>query len=160
MNQQPTKETKAHMHDCYYREHMTARLKKTMFNTASFIQVIIGSTIMADVMNGWLLGFLITALSAYLFVFKPSEASGIARQQSFEYEKIIHRSHSMSEDEINAALIDLSEHDSDIPGCLVKPAYIRALIAAGYSSERIDREINTLTLCERITAFISGGIPH
>lgn len=160
MNQQPTKEIKAHMHDCYYREHMTARLKKTMFNTASFIQVILGSTIMADAMNGWLLGFLITILSAYLFVLKPSEASSIARKQSLEYQKIIHRSHSMSESEIGTALIDLSEHDTDTPRFLIRPAYIRSLIAAGYPSERIDREINTLTLCERVTAFISGGIPR
>ncbi|MFJ5443571.1 hypothetical protein [Pectobacterium sp. CHL-2024] len=160
MNQHPTKETKAHMHDCYYREHMTARLKKTTFNTASFIQVILGSTVMADVMNSWLLGFFIMILSAYLFVFKPGEASGIARQQSFEYEKIIHRSNSMSEDEIKTALIDLAEHDSDIPGNLVKPAYIRSLIAAGYSADRIDKEISTLTRCERFFAFISGGIPR
>ncbi|MDR8481517.1 hypothetical protein [Serratia nevei] len=160
MTEQLTKSTKAHMYDCYYREQMTTKLNKSLFNLVSFIQVVLGSTVMADVFNGWLLGFLIMILSSYLFVYKPSEYAASAKQQAFEYEKIIHRSSSLSEVDIKTALAELSEHDSDIPGGLIKPAYIRAIVAAGFSDEYVSQQIRTLTLKERLCAFLGGGIPR
>lgn len=160
MTEQLSKNTKAHMYDCYYREQMTTKLNKSLFNLVSFFQVILGSTVMADVFNGWLLGFLIMILSSYLFVYKPSEYGAAAKQQAFEYEKIIHRSVSMSELDIKSALAELSEHDSDIPGGLIKPAYIRAIIAAGSSDDFVSQQLQTLTLKERLCAFLSGGIPR
>lgn len=148
------------LHYNYHQEHMTESFNRRVFNFVSFIQVVMGGTIMADYTKGLIPGLVITLLSAYMFIYKPGEAASKARQQSKRYERLINRLPSISRQELTNSLSDVAEFDSTIVGSLVKPAYIRAAISTGTPTETIESERKTLNWMERISAFIAGGIPH
>lgn len=160
MNAKPDHTEIFQLHYCYYLEHMTECFHRRVFNFVSFVQVIMGGTIMADFSKGFIPGLVITALSAFMFVYKPGEIAGNARLQARRYERLMNRQTTISQAELINALSDCAEFDSSILGSLIKPAYVRAAIATGCNSEVIIKERQSLSGLERIFAFISGGIPH
>ncbi|WP_133624049.1 hypothetical protein [Erwinia sp. LJJL01] len=160
MNDKPDHTEIFQLHYSYYLEHMTEGFNRRVFNFVSFVQVVMGGTIMADFTKGLIPGLVITLLSAFMFVYKPGEIASKAKQQSKRYERLINRLPSITRDELVNSLSDSSEFDSSVPGSLTKPAYIRAAISTGSDPDTIDKEIMSLGKLERVYTFISGGIPH
>ncbi|EPN2803304.1 hypothetical protein ACTWOG_000953 [Serratia marcescens] len=159
MSQQPTHDEVFHLYNSYFREHMTARFYRRIFNAVCFLQVVLGSTFMANIAASWFAGFVVTLLSAYMFVCKPGEISSAAKAQSLRYEKLIQSLGAQSDRSLRADLAKIVEDDIEIPGALINPAYIRAAIATGCANDDVLAQLHNLTLPERIYSFIAGGIP-
>ncbi|MEG2114934.1 MAG: hypothetical protein RRZ38_13710, partial [Hafnia sp.] len=66
MSQQPTSQQRFNLYDAYFREYLTARFHRNIFNLVCFIQVILGSAYMANLASGWIAGLLTATLSTYI----------------------------------------------------------------------------------------------
>lgn len=159
MTQQLGREQRQLVYYSYYMENMTATFRRNIFNFISFIQVVLGSAIMADISSHFFAGLLMTLFSTYIFVYKPGEKASSAKKQARRYEKLINILDTINLNQLNDRLSDYIDQDSDPIHLLTRPAYIKAAIAVGYSHEELEEEINNLTFSERIASFIAGGIP-
>lgn len=151
------------VHDLYYShalEDMTAIFHRNIFNLISFIQVILSSTVMADITNLFPVGLLMAAFTSYLFIYKPGEIAGKAKEQARRYEKMISDIDDMSITEYKRRLGECIESDSSAPGALKKAAHIKADIATATNCDGVSKRINSLTISEKIYVFFSGGIQH
>ncbi|MEG1653686.1 MAG: hypothetical protein RR390_09345, partial [Hafnia sp.] len=115
MSQQPTSQQRFNLYDAYFREYLTARFHRNIFNLVCFIQVILGSAYMANLASGWIAGLLTATLSTYILIYRPGEVSSSAQRQAQRYEKLIHRIDRHTGAEIAECIISLSEDDSHIP---------------------------------------------
>lgn len=158
MTLQLGREDKQNVYNSYYIEYMTAAFQRNIFNLFSFVQVVLGSTVMANISNTFVAGLFMTLLSAYIFVYKPGEKSTNAKQQAKRYEKLISNLDAITHDELKNRLHDYVDQDSDPIGLIIRPAYIRAAIAVGCSRDELKTEIESLTFFERTAARIAGGI--
>ncbi|EBP3999591.1 hypothetical protein S301_13155 [Salmonella enterica subsp. enterica] len=159
MNKQPDNHQMLTVYNSYFTEFMTERLNQRMINLLIFAQVVLSSAIMADVAHTFVAGLFIAVISAFLLVYKPGEKAGNARIQSRRYERLIHRINAADTCDVPALLIEYAEFDSEISGSLIRPAYIRAMVACGKKNDEIQMEISRLTRTERLVAWFSGGIP-
>lgn len=155
MSQQPTSQQRFNLYDAYFREYLTARFHRNIFNLMCLTQVILGSAFMANVASGWVAGLVTTLLSTYILIYRPGEVSSAAQRQVLRYEKVIHRIDRYTSDELAECVINLSEDDSHIPGPLIKPAYIKSDIAINNDSDRTKSMIKELSFCERVFLFIA-----
>lgn len=159
MSQQPTHSETFHLYNSYFREHMTSRFYRHIFNFICFVQVVLGSTFMANIAASWFAGFTVTLLSAYIFVCKPGEIASSAKAQALRYERLIHSLNDTDAQSLKDSVSKLAEDDTETPGSLLNPAYIRAAIATGCANDDIYSQCDNLTPLERIYSFIAGGIP-
>jgi len=151
------------IHDLYYfhaLEDMTATFHRNIFNLISFIQVLLSTTVMADIANLFPVGLLMAVLTTYLFIYKPGEIAGKAKEQARRYEKMISAIGDMSVNEYMRRLDDSIDNDSPAPGALKKAAHIKADIATATNIEGTDARIRSLTIGERFYVFFAGGIQH
>lgn len=151
------------VHDLYYfhaLEDMTAIFHRNIFNLISFIQVLLSTTVMADIANLFPVGLLMAILSTYLFIYKPGEISGKAKEQARRYEKMISAIDDMTINEYKRRLDESVDNDSPAPGTLKKAAHIKADIATNTNPEEIPSRIRSLTAGERFYVFFAGGIQY
>ncbi|MDM3291603.1 hypothetical protein OGW02_18325 [Citrobacter sp. Ce105] len=151
------------IHDLYYfhaLEDMTATFHRNIFNLISFIQVLLSTTVMADIANLFPVGLLMAVLTTYLFIYKPGEIAGKAKEQARRYEKMISAIGDMSVNEYMRRLDDSIDNDSPAPGALKKAAHIKADIATATNIEGTDARIRSLTAGEKFYVFFAGGIQH
>ncbi|ELM3527138.1 hypothetical protein RYQ66_000523 [Salmonella enterica] len=160
MNQQPVTTVSHDMrfraYEYYFREFITWKYYRNIFNAACFIQVLLGSAFMADIANGWGAGFIATVIASYIFVYNPGAIAHSAREQCARYEKIIHRLDSLADAEISSTFSSLSDSDTCISDRVMSVAYILADTAVNGITERTATLKNNLTYSERVIVFISG----
>ncbi|EOX8392826.1 hypothetical protein [Salmonella enterica] len=160
MNQQPVTPVSADMrfraYEAYFREYLTEKLYRNVFNAACFLQVLLGSAFMADIAKGWVAGLASTAIASYIFVYNPSATSRSAREQSVRYEKIIHHLNTLTDAEISSKFSSLCDTDSRVPDRLMSAAYILADTAIHGATEKTMILKNNLTYSERLVVLISG----
>ncbi|EBV0540120.1 hypothetical protein DNL98_22955 [Salmonella enterica subsp. enterica serovar Glostrup] len=152
----PTDQQRFNAYESYFREYMTARLYRNIFNFICFVQVILGSAFMAEITSGWLAGLISTVLAAYIFVYNPGEIAGAAKKQAARYENVLHHMDSLTAEELSDAVSRLAETDSAVPELLIDAAYINADTAINDLSERTVELKKRLTIPERIAIFLSG----
>lgn len=151
-------------YEYYFRELLTARFYRNVFNFVCFAQLILGSAFMANIASWWVAGFITTTLSAYIFVYNPGAIASAAKRQSARYEKILHQFHEFTPDDVATQFSRLSETDSPVPESLVLPAYFLAYCATcrtltdPEAERQADKIKRNLTCLERVYAFIAGSI--
>lgn len=151
------------VHDLFYfhaLEDMTAVFHRNIFNFISFVQVLLSTTVMADIANLFPVGLLMAVLSSYLFIYKPGEIAGKAKEQARRYEKMISDIDDMTINEYKRRLNESVDNDSPAPGALKKAAHIKADIATATNTGGTKARISSLTIGEKIYVFFAGGIQH
>ncbi|OAT39938.1 hypothetical protein M988_3043 [Hafnia paralvei ATCC 29927] len=151
------------IHDLYYfhaLEDMTAIFYRNIFNLISFIQVLLSTTVMADIANLFPVGLLMAVLSTYLFIYKPGEISGKAKEQARRYEKMISAIDDMTINEYKRRLDESVDNDSPVPSNLKHAAHIKADIATNTNPEAIPSRVRSLTAGEKFYVFFAGGIQY
>lgn len=160
MSQQPVTPVSADMrfrtYEAYFREYLTEKFYRNVFNAACFLQVLLGSAFMADIANGWVAGFVSTAIASYIFVYNPGATSRFAKEQCARYEKFIHHLDTLTDAEISSKFSSLCDTDSRVPDRLISAAYILTDTAINGVTERTTILKNNLTYSERLVVLISG----
>ena len=151
---QPSDTLKLTVHYGYYLEVMTSTLNQRLDRFLCFCQFLLGASVFADSAFGWLIGFLIAAISAAQLACKPGAAAGHARLQAQRYRVLCDDLETLDHATAQARLHDIEKNDSTVNTLLCNPARLRACIALGF------RKDASLTRKERLTAWMGGGIPE
>jgi hypothetical protein len=150
----PSDTLKLTAHYSYYLEVMTGTLNQRIDRFLCFCQFLLGASVFADSAYGWLIGFLIAAISAAQLAYKPGAAAGHAKLQAHRYKMLCDTLDKLDHDEAQAQLHKIEENDSQINTLLCNPARLRACIALGFKKDA------TLTSREKLAACLGGGIPE
>ena len=144
----------------FYMEKMYANFNGHIFNLTSFIQIILGSAVMADITHTFFAGLLFAILPAWLFIYKPGEKASKAYAQASRYEKLILTRDEFTDEELYELIKDYSFLNAQGCGFLIRPAKVAAENAFNSMNST---EFNTslrLSLPSKIIYFLSGGFRH
>ncbi|HBY9743091.1 Uncharacterised protein [Klebsiella pneumoniae] len=150
----PSETLRLTVHYGYYLEVMTSTLNQRLDRFLCFCQFLLGASVFADSTFGWLIGFLIAAISAAQLAYKPGAAAGHAKLQAQRYKILCDELNTLDSAAAQAKLHDIEENDSPINTLLCNPARLRACIALGFQKDAV------LTGKERLVACLGGGIPE
>lgn len=119
----------------------------------SFLQIALGSAVFASVGDTMVFGGLLVAMTAFTFVWQPGVTAMKFAMQRQKYQELAHKMVKLSDEELSAAISDISENDPSEFGLLTNPAEARASIRMR-GSPNIE-----LTIWEKIMAWLAGDLP-
>ncbi|MBG5896022.1 hypothetical protein I5E15_05465 [Providencia stuartii] len=146
-----------HAFNCYFMENMTAVFYNRVDKFCIFMQLLLGSAVMADFMNMKLIGLIIAIIAAYQFSCNPANIANSAKQQAVRYSEIIHDLPTSNDFEIQKKLKALEKKDSVILLSIRNGSYIQSSIATGNLNTANDK-FKKLGIFKRFIIFIAGGI--
>ncbi|SUC26960.1 Uncharacterised protein [Providencia rustigianii] len=146
-----------HVHYCYFMENMTAIFYNRVDKFCIFMQLLLGSAVMADFMNMTLIGLIIAIIAAYQFSCNPANIASNAKQQAIRYSEIIHDLPTSNNSEIQQKLKALEKKDSVILLSIRDASYIQSSVATG-NLDTANNKFKKLGFFKRFIIFIAGGI--
>lgn len=142
-------------------ETMQATLCNRLDRCFAFVQIILGSVIWASysflpphILP--LLGAIITVISVAGFALQPGRTAILCDIQARKMKALLSVPHDLPDEDLRVAFLKTEEGDNPVFGILRDAAYKRALTALGYAS---DAKLITLTLAEKIVAWMAGDLP-
>lgn len=135
-------------------EEMHARFWGRTDRLLTFLQIVLGSAVFADVGNNMLFGGLLVALSSASFVLQPAMAAIRHTKRDAMYTALILRESQLSDEQLQIELAKAAEDKPTTLGLLANPAHMRACIEIGCPPT------TTLTFWEKMAALIAGDIPR
>lgn len=155
MNKQPTKyEYHFRIWYCYWLETMTETLNRRIETIMNAIMLILGAMVSGAHHFSWLFGIIIAVLSGCRVAWQFGKKAEAARQQAKRYGVLAHEMGTLEPAEIKARLGMIEEFDSAPLSSLFNPARNRACISLN------NRHREHLTLIEKLTSLLGGGVPH
>lgn len=147
-------ELKFVLHYSHAIEVMHARFLARIDRILTFVQIVLGSVVFAEVEGTMWYGFLMVVLATGSFVWQPAMSSLRFAKRGENYARLIILEPTMSDEEMRAALSKAAEDMPSELGVLTNPAHIRASIELGCPPT------TTLTWMEKVAAFIAGDVPR
>lgn len=151
--------TQFHVHYCYFMEAMTSVFYAKIDKICLFIQLLLGTAVMADVINLSLIGLIIAVIAAYQFIYSPATIASQAKQQAIRYADIIHDLPNSVDIDVQKKLKALEEKDSTILLTIRNASYIQSCIATG-QRDAAEIKIRKLNRIKRFIIFLAGGIQN
>ncbi|AIJ10563.1 MULTISPECIES: hypothetical protein [Edwardsiella] len=140
----------------FYIEKMHAILYARLDRLLTFVQITLGSAIFATYGSAPLFGAVIAVISIASFVWQPGKTAMLHEIQAKQMKALITMPDSVSDADLHAAYVKVEEGDNPTLGMLRDPAYKRALISLGRSSESAAIKLN---MSEKVAAWFSGDLP-
>ncbi|EOW4542477.1 hypothetical protein ACUHRZ_001355 [Raoultella planticola] len=135
-------------------------MQATLYNRAdkflTFAQILLGSAIFADYGSLPIFGACVASISIASFVWQPGKMALLHEIQAKKMKALTTLPASISDDDLYASYQRAEETDNPTLGLLRDAAYKRAWIAMGHPEE--SKKV-TLTVAEKITAWLAGDLP-
>lgn len=147
------------LHYCYFMEDMTSIFYRRIDKLCIFMQLLLGSAVMSNIMNTTLIGLTIAIIAAYQFSCNPAKTSNNAKQQALSYGKLIHDINNYDDAGITKVIKSLEPKDSSILLSIRKASYIQSAVATNHTNTA-DTKLRKLNLLNRIIISLAGGIQH
>lgn len=135
-------------------EKLTETLNARAERLCTFLLILLGSAVLADIASQVALGLAVSVVAALQFVYRFGEAAGHARSQKLRYAGLLARRESLSDDELSAAVDRIHEHDSRPLPSIEAIAFNKACLMRG----QIDH-MAPLSRGAKLVALMSGGHP-
>lgn len=148
-----------HLHWCYFMEDMTSTFYFRIDKLCIFMQLLLGSAVIGNIMNTTLIGLTIAIIAAYQFSCNPAKAANDAKQQALSYAELIHDINNYDDAGIAKIIKSLEPKDSSILLSIRKASYIQSSVATK-NTDIADAKLKKLNLINRVIIFIAGGIQH
>ncbi|MFP9230162.1 hypothetical protein [Pectobacterium cacticida] len=154
MEKQPTEhDVMFQLHYSYYLEVMTEILNRRVDTAINAVILTLGAAVFANSSYGRLFGGIVAVLTGFRIACKFSQKAANAKAQTLRYSRLIDDAHGLTPSDISHRLSTLEEFDSDTLSSLLNPARQRAIIKMGLPNSE------SLSLFEKLMAFLAGGIP-
>ena len=138
----------------YYLNEMQSVLLGRIDKFISITLFVLGGSVMLSFSSLFIVGALISILSALQFFLQFGKQSDLANERSKKYLSLLHNSETISEEDLHLRLEELLKTDIPVFGVLYNPAYKRAAIKL----DRVDETV--LTKSESIAAWLAGDLPR
>ena len=148
-----------HLHWCYFMEDMTSTFYFRIDKLCIFMQLLLGSAVIGNIMNTTLIGLTIAIIAAYQFSCNPANAANNAKQQALSYSGLIHDISNHDDESIREIIKSLEPKDSPILLSIRKASYIQSAVATG-NTNTADEKLKKLNPLNRVIIFLSGGVQH
>ncbi|MGJ3447404.1 hypothetical protein [Enterobacter sp. PTB] len=155
MNKQPTEyDYHFRIWYCYWLETMTETLNRRIETIMNAIMLFLGALVSGTHHFSWLFGIIIAILSACRVAWQFGKKAEAARQQAKRYGVLAHEMDELDLSEVKARLSMIEEFDSVTLNSLFNPARNRACISLNNNHRE------SLTVMEKFTSLLGGGVPH
>jgi L-cystine uptake protein TcyP (sodium:dicarboxylate symporter family) len=148
-----------HLHWCYFMEDMTSTFYFRIDKLCIFMQLLLGSAVIGNIMNTTLIGLTIAIIAAYQFSCNPAKIANSAKQQALSYSGLIHDINNHDDVSIRENMKSLEPKDSPILLSIRKASYIQSAVATG-NMNTADAKLKKLNLFNRMIISLAGGIQH
>ena len=135
----------------FHLETMHATLCNRIDRMLTFSQLVLGSSVFANVEHAAIIGALMAVLAALSFVYQFGASAMKAGIQAKNYKAMLYSDD--SEDELKARFVACQDNDSDAFGVLRNAAHIRASIACEIADSY------RLSSFEKFAAWLAGDLP-
>ena len=135
----------------FHLENMHATLCSRIDRVLAFSQLVLGSSVFANVEHAAIIGALMAVLAALSFVYQFGASAMKAGIQAKNYKAMLYSDE--NEDELKARFIACQDNDSDAFGVLRNAAHIRASIACEIADSY------RLSSFEKFAAWLAGDLP-
>lgn len=135
----------------FHLETMHATLCNRIDRALTFIQLVLSSSVFANVEHVAIIGALMAVLAALSFVYQFSASAMKANIQAKNYKAMLYSND--NDDELKARFIACQDNDSDAFGVLRNAAHIRASIACEIADSY------QLSRFEKFAAWLAGDLP-
>ncbi|CAM3309901.1 hypothetical protein [Halomonas lysinitropha] len=138
----------------YNVEKLTETLNARADRLCTFLLILLGSAVLADITSTVALGLTVTTVAALQFVCRFGEAAGQARSQKLRYASLLARRQALSDTELIDQFERIHEHDSRPLAAIEEIAFNKACLQRGRNSH-----MAPLSLSARMLALLVGGQP-
>lgn len=138
----------------YYLNEMQSVLSGRIDKIISITLFVLGGSVMLSFSSLFIVGALISILSALQFFFQFGKQSDLANERSKKYLSLLHNSEVISKEELHRQFEELLKTDIPVFGVLYNPAFKRAAIKL----DRVDDTV--LTKFETVVAWLAGDLPR
>lgn len=138
----------------YYLNEMQSVLLGRIDKFISITLFVLGGSVMVSFSSLFVVGALISILSALQFFFQFGKQSDLANERAKKYLSLLHNSENIPGEELHQQLDELLKTDISVFGVLYNPAFKRAAIKL----DRVDD--TTLTKFESVVAWLAGDLPR
>lgn len=142
------------LYTSYNVEKLTETFNARADRLCTFLLILLGSAVLADIFNTTVVGLIVTSLAAIQFVYRFGEAAGNARTQKLRYASLLDHKHSLEDKELADRLDRIHEHDSRPLASVEAIAFNKACLMRGQEAE-----MAPLSVAARIVALLAGGYP-
>ncbi|QXX84272.1 MULTISPECIES: hypothetical protein [unclassified Providencia] len=138
----------------YYLNEMQSVLLGRIDKFISITLFVLGGSVMLSFSSLFIVGALISILSALQFFLQFGKQSDLANERSKKYLSLLHNSDIIPKEELHRQFEELLKTDIPVFGVLYNPAFKRAAIKL----DRVDD--TTLTKFESVVAWLAGDLPR
>ncbi|UQI40938.1 hypothetical protein [Vreelandella venusta] len=142
------------LYNSYNVEKLTETLNARADRLCTFLLILLGSAVLADVAHATVVGLIVTSLAAVQFVYRFGETAGNARTQKLRYASLLGRIHSLDDQELAESIDRIHEHDSRPLASVEAIAFNKACLMRGQ-----EKEMAPLSVSARLVAMAAGGYP-
>jgi len=135
----------------FHLETMHATLCNRIDRALTFSQLVLSSSVFANVEHVAIIGALMAVLAALSFVYQFSASAMKANIQAKNYKAMLYSND--NDDQLKAKFISCQDNDSDAFGVLRNAAHIRASIACEIADSY------QLSRFEKFAAWLAGDLP-
>ena len=137
----------------YYLNEMQSVVSGRIDKFISIALFILGGSVMASFSNMFIIGALISALSAIQIFCQFGKQSDASNGRAKQYLALMHDASKLTEEELHQKIGSLLQSDVFVFGSLYNPAYKRAAIHLGLPDD------TKLTRFESVMAWLAGDLP-
>lgn len=138
----------------YYLNEMQSVLLGRIDKFISITLFVLGGSVMLSFSSLFIVGALISILSALQFFLQFGKQSDLANERSKKYLSLLHNSDIIPKEELHRQFEELLKTDIPVFGVLYNSAFKRAAIKL----DRVDD--TTLTKFESVVAWLAGDLPR
>ncbi|MDR5859433.1 hypothetical protein FZZ93_05645 [Halomonas eurihalina] len=135
-------------------EKVTETLNARAERFCTFLLILLGSAVFAEMSNTFVLGVAVAAIAAVQFVCRFGEAAGAAKAQKHRYSGLLGSMSRLGDDELQSRIDRIEELDTRSPSFIDVIAYNKAC----YMCEKEDG-MRPLPTFAWLMAFLVGGHP-
>lgn len=145
------------LHYSIHLEEMQMTLMGRIDRSCTFIQLFLGGATVGELLPVTLTGLLVALLAGIQIVWQPSARAMEAKIHRDRYLDIRRKLANLSDTELDQALIDARENDSEVLGSLTHPAWLATAQSMGL---QIPAGTPKMTWLESGVSLVAGNRPR
>ena len=142
------------IYNSYNVEKLTETFNARADRLCTFLLILLGSAVLANMAHTTVVGFVVTSLAAIQFVYRFGETAGNARTQKLRYASLLEQKHGLGDLEIADRIERIHEHDSRPLASIEAIAFNKACLMRGQEAQ-----MSPLSFGARVIAILAGGYP-
>lgn len=145
------------LHYSILLEEMQMTLMGRIDRICTFVQLFLGGATVGELLPATMTGLLVALLAGIQIVWQPSALAMEAKIHRDRYLAIRRNLASLSDADLDQALVNAMENDSSVAGSLTHPAWLATAQAMGLPIPDGTPKMKRL---ERWAAFMAGNLPR